>query len=132
MKIIMILFCLIVSVNQLTAKEDSTYTFDMNKYEMKTYYMVFLKSGPNRSQDSTEAMKIQIAHLNNIQKMANEGKLAIAGPFLDNTELRGIFILNVESIEEAEKLVSEDPAVKAGRLTYEIHPWMSAKGSTLP
>lgn len=99
------------------------------KYEMKTYQMVFLYKGPNRNQDSTEAMKIQEAHLANIQRLADEGKLIVAGPFLDDKDLRGIFIFDVETETEVKKLVETDPAIKTGRLKYEIHPWMTAKGT---
>ncbi|MFO7446556.1 MAG: YciI family protein [Ignavibacteriaceae bacterium] len=98
-------------------------------YEMKTYYMVFLKKGQNRSQDSTAAANLQKGHMDNIERLAKEGKLNVAGPFLDDGELRGIFIMDVSSKEEAEELVKTDPAVIAGRLSYEIHPWMTAKGT---
>lgn len=99
------------------------------KYEMKTYQMVFLYKGSNRNQDSSETILLQEAHLANIQRLADEGKLIVAGPFLDDKDLRGIFIFNVESEEEVKKLVETDPAIKAGRLIYEIHPWMTAKGT---
>jgi hypothetical protein len=42
---------------------------------------------------------------------------------LDNTELRGIYVFNVKSIEEAQKLCETDPAIKAGSLEMELHPW---------
>jgi uncharacterized protein len=47
----------------------------------------------------------------------------VAGPFLDNQTIRGIFIFNVESVEEARKIAETDPAVKAGTLVLELHPW---------
>lgn len=101
------------------------------KYEMKTYYMAFLKKGPNRGGDSTEVQKIQAAHLAHINKMVEDKKLVIAGPFLDDGDIRGIFIFNVETMEEAIALTEADPAVQAGRLIMEIHPWWGAKGSCL-
>ena len=92
-------------------------------YGMKKYVMAFLKRGPNRSQDSVTAANLQRAHLQNIERMANEGKLVLAGPFLDNGEIRGIYIFNVETIEEATALTETDPAIQAGRLVMELHPW---------
>ncbi|MFB6341982.1 YciI family protein [Saccharicrinis sp. FJH62] len=92
-------------------------------YGMKQYVMVFLKSGPNRSQSDDEAKAIQRAHLDNIKRLAEKGVLVMAGPFLDNGELRGIYIFNVESIEAARELTETDPAVKSGRLIMELHPW---------
>ena len=99
------------------------------KYEMKTYQMVFLYKGENRNQDSIEAMKIQEGHMANIQRLADEGKLIVAGPFLDDKDLRGIFIFDVETEDEVKQMVETDPAIKSGRLRYEMHPWMTAKGT---
>ncbi len=94
-----------------------------DEYGMKKYVLAFLKAGPNRDQDSTEATKIQRAHLDNISRLAGEGKLVLAGPFLDDGNIRGIYIFNVPTIKEAEQLTQTDPAVKAGRLIMELHPW---------
>jgi len=94
-----------------------------DQYGMKSYVLAFLKSGPNRSQDSTEAARLQRAHLDNIFRLADEGKLALAGPFMDDGDIRGIYIFNVTSIEEAEALTATDPAIQAGRLVMELHPW---------
>ena len=99
---------------------------------MKTYYLVFLLKGPNRSQDSTVSAKIQEAHLAHLTKMYNEGKMAIAGPLLDDQDLRGICVYDVKTLEEAKALAESDPAVKAGRLKVEVHPWMSQRGAKLP
>lgn len=92
-------------------------------YGMRKYVMAFLKIGPNRTTDKDEAAKLQAAHMANIKRLAEEGKLAIAGPFLDDGVLRGIYIFNVETIEEAKKLTETDPAIKAGSLIMELHPW---------
>lgn len=92
-------------------------------YGMKSYVMAFLKAGPNRDQDSTTRAQLQRAHLDNIMRLSNEGKLVLAGPFLDDEEIRGIYIFNVETIEDAENLTNSDPAIKAGSLVMELHPW---------
>ncbi|MCC6461796.1 MAG: hypothetical protein IT260_15075 [Saprospiraceae bacterium] len=92
-------------------------------YGMKAYVMAFLKKGPNRSQDSTTAANLQKAHMENIVRMAESGKLVAAGPFLDNGEVRGIYIFNVATVEEARALTASDPAIQAGRLAMELHPW---------
>jgi uncharacterized protein len=96
---------------------------DADKYGMSKYVMCFLKSGPNGSLSADSAKKIQAAHLKNIERLADEGKIVLAGPFLDNTELEGIFIFNVKTLEEARELTNTDPAVKAGILIMELHPW---------
>jgi uncharacterized protein YciI len=67
----------------------------------------------------------------NIRRLGDEGKLLVAGPFLDDGDLRGIFIFDVPTMEEAKNLCETDPAIKSGRLSYEIHPWMTQKGVCL-
>jgi len=94
-----------------------------DEYGMHQYVIAFLKAGPNRDQDPAAAARLQNAHLANIRRMAKEGKLVLAGPFTDDGDLRGIYIFNVPTVEEARKLTETDPAVKAGRLTLELHPW---------
>lgn len=94
-----------------------------DQYGMRRYVMAFLKSGPNRGQDSTEAAQLQRAHMDNIGRLAEAGKLSLAGPFLDGGDIRGIYIFNVETIEEAKALTETDPAIQAGRLVMELHPW---------
>ena len=104
--------------NESLAKE-----LGADDYGMRKYVMAFLKKGPNRPTDKTRADALQAAHMKNIGRLAKEGKLAIAGPFLDNGEFRGIYIFNVETVEEAKKLTKTDPAIKAGSLVMELHPW---------
>ena len=92
-------------------------------YGMKKYVLAFLKEGPSQLKDSAANMQLQMAHLKNITRLAAEGKLVVAGPFLDNQPLRGIFIFNVATVEEAKKLTETDPAIKAGALIMELHPF---------
>jgi uncharacterized protein YciI len=94
-----------------------------DEYGMHKYVMCFLKTGPNKSLSADSSKKIQAAHLQNIKDLASQGKLVVAGPFMDETELEGIFILNATTVEEAKALVNTDPAVKVGVLIMELHPW---------
>lgn len=100
--------------------------------KMKQYFLVLLKKGENRTQDSITAAKIQEGHMAHINKMHEDGFLALAGPCGGTDYLRGIFVLNVATKEDAENLCKQDPAVKSGRLSYEIHPWWSMPGTSLP
>lgn len=94
-----------------------------DEYGMRHYVMAFLKAGPIRDQNEEDAAAMQKAHLANISRMADEGQLVLAGPFLDDGELRGIYVFNVKTIEEAVALTETDPMIEAGRLEMEMHPW---------
>ena len=99
------------------------------KYEMTTYVVGLLYRGPKSTKESTpETQKIQEGHMANIRKMAAAGKLAVAGPFSDDGDLRGIFIFQNTTVDEARAMCEQDPAVQAGRLRFELHPWFAAKG----
>ncbi|AFK03614.1 YCII-related protein [Emticicia oligotrophica DSM 17448] len=105
---------------------DSVLVAELNpdEYGMKNYVMALLKKGPLRSMiDSVTAINLQKAHMENIGRLADEGKLVVAGPFTDDTDLKGIYIFDVKTIEEAQKLCETDPAIKAGSLMMELHPW---------
>lgn len=97
--------------------------YGADAYGMKTYVMAFLKRGTNDSISSEEAAKLQNAHLKNIRRMADEGKLVLAGPFMDSGDLRGIYIFDVETIEEAEALTNTDPSIQAGVLAMDLKQW---------
>jgi uncharacterized protein len=101
--------------------------------QIRQYWFVMLTKGNNRTQDSATAANIQAGHLANINRLYNEGKLKVAGPFGDDGDWRGIFIFDCASKEEVEKILQTDPAVAAGRLAYDIHPWWTAAtGSFVP
>ncbi|HEU4388836.1 MAG TPA: YciI family protein [Blastocatellia bacterium] len=97
--------------------------------DLAPYYVAFLRRGPQWTPQVTpETTRIQAEHLANIKKLAEAGALVAAGPFLDDGELRGIFIFKVDSLDQAKSLTQSDPAVKAGRLALEIRRWLGPKG----
>ena len=96
--------------------------------EMKRYWLVLLKKGPNRNQDSISAEKIQAAHMANINRLAKDGKLIMAGPIGIEDDLRGIFLMNCADSAEVENFVRTDSAVITGRLIMKYYPWWAGKG----
>jgi uncharacterized protein YciI len=77
---------------------------------------------------SPEATKIQEGHMANINKLAEMGKLVLAGPFYEPQVRRGVFIFKVATLDEAQKLTDTDPAVIAGRLKIELYEWSVPTG----
>jgi uncharacterized protein YciI len=92
---------------------------------MKMYVLCILKTGPKDGEFTGKARDdIFAGHFANIGRLADEGKLAIAGPFEKNDRsYRGLYVFNVPTIAEAEKLVVLDPAVKAGVFVPELTLW---------
>lgn len=94
-----------------------------------TAYLGLLTRGAKWTPEKTPATEeLQRAHIANINRLAETKKLVVAGPFGDNGTLRGIFVFKVASLEEAKELAETDPAVKAGRLAIEMHPWLVPEG----
>ncbi len=100
-------------------------------YGMKTFVIAFLKKGPNRDLPKEESDKLQSAHMENINKLAEDGKLVLAGPFYGEGDLRGIYVFDVDSIEKAEALTKTDPAIQAGSLVMELHKWYGSAATVM-
>jgi uncharacterized protein YciI len=96
-----------------------------DQYGMKPYTIVMLTTGSTKMDDKAKVGELMKGHMANIGKLANEGKIVVAGPFLEKNKenYRGMFIFNTKSKEEAEQWVKTDPAVQAGIFSYEIFPW---------
>ena len=131
MKILLLLpaFLLMTLFQGLSQQKNPHYNSELAKklgadeIGMRIYVIAFLKSGPVKITDSLKRAELQKAHLQNITRMSAAGKLLMAGPFLDNQPMRGIYIFDVASVDEARELTATDPAVKAGTLIMELHPW---------
>lgn len=121
--------------DELTTKGFQTFDYLDPKTQdtilMQQYFMVFLKSGPIRSQNEEEAAKLQEEHLAHLARMYDEGYADLIGPFGDDGNIRGIVVYNVPTLKMADSLAKLDPMVKAGRLEVEVHPWWSGKGYSL-
>jgi uncharacterized protein YciI len=132
------LLTLALLITQTSFAQDSTAssqpeTFDMEwggqQITMQKYFIVFLKSGPNRSQTEEEAMKLQEQHLAYLGGLYEKGIINLNGPTGGEGDIRGFSVYNVATKEEALEYAKNDPMVKAKRLAVEVHPWWLAKGS---
>jgi uncharacterized protein YciI len=89
--------------------------------QAKSFTFVFLNNKPDKEVLSKEKSdSIMQGHMDNIGRLAKEGKLLAAGPFEGGG---GIFILNTTSGDEANQWLSTDPGVKAKRWNVEVLPY---------
>jgi len=96
-----------------------------DQYGMKPYYLVILKKGKTEITDKAKKSDLMKGHMDNINKLAKDGKLIVAGPMLEKNQndYSGIFILDAKTKEAAENLVLTDPSVKAGIFDVELYKW---------
>ena len=101
-------------------------------YGMRSYVLVILRTGPTRVADPEERKAMFAGHMANIQRLAREGKLAVAGPFGDDTgDWRGLFVFAVGSIDEARALVATDPVIIKGEMVADYHKWYGSAATML-
>ncbi|MFD2202840.1 YciI family protein [Shivajiella indica] len=125
-----IILWMVISINFVFAQSAADYDAELaqklgaDDYGMKTYVMAFLLTGDRASEyTQEERAEIQKGHMANINRLAEMGKLILAGPFINGGEKRGIFIFDVSTKAEAEELTNTDPAVQAGVLKMELVEW---------
>jgi uncharacterized protein YciI len=121
-------FLLAASLSGQTANPnyDSTLVNKLgaDAYGMKTYVFVILKTGENLSSDRNLIDSCFTGHLENINRLAGLRQLIVTGPFGNNeNDFRGLFILNVATLEDAWSLLGTDPAIQAGLLKPELYLW---------
>lgn len=110
--------------NTATFDEKLAKSLNADEYGMKKYVFCLLKTGTNTTATKEETQKLFEGHMANISKLAVEGKLVVAGPFMKNDKnYRGIYIFNASSIEEAKTFVETDPAVQSKLLEAELTLW---------
>ncbi|MEP7212353.1 MAG: YciI family protein [Acidobacteriota bacterium] len=96
---------------------------------MRNYVLAILRTGPANITDKDVRAKLFQGHFAMINRLAGEGKLSVAGPLDDpKGEYRGIYVFNVATVEEAQKLTETDPSIKAGIFRVEFIKWYASAG----
>jgi uncharacterized protein YciI len=99
---------------------------------MRRYVLVILKTGPTRMPDGEARDAMFAGHMANISRLAKEGKLALAGPFMqDPAAWRGLFVLAVDDIDEAKAVVATDPVIIHGEMVADYHAWYGSAAAML-
>jgi uncharacterized protein YciI len=110
--------------------EDGYLTPTWSTTDLEQLYFGFLVKGPKWSAEKTpESDEIQKQHMAHLNKSWEAGKLRLAGPIENGGDVRGIVIYRTASMAEAVEWASADPAVKAGRLAVDLHPWFVPRGT---
>lgn len=97
--------------------------------QSRQYCLMILKAGPNRHEEGAE--KIIWEHGRSIYALRAEGIMPMVCPISDGSDVEGVGIFNA-SVEEVNKIMDEDPGVKAGVFVYETHVCRGYPGSSLP
>jgi uncharacterized protein YciI len=131
-KTLILSFSLTLAASQVYAQREFKTQEGDTTYVMKRYVFMLLNKGPKQDQDSITLKKMMEGHMKHINDMAATGKLVVAGPFENGGKYRGILIFDVDSISEALRMESADPAVVGQRFEMEAIYWWAAKGTKLP
>jgi uncharacterized protein YciI len=102
------------------------------KIEMGTFYLCLLVKPPKWTGQSAETQQLFQAHTKHVLSLIAGGKASIAGPFVDDSRIAGVFVLNASSPEEARAWEEADPLVKTGGFSVEVLKWWAAKGVMKP
>jgi hypothetical protein len=97
--------------------------------QSKTYTAMLLRVTEKASQPDSGHVVWEHGRRN--FALRREGTLPIICPATDDTDWAGIGIFNA-SPEEVDRIMQEDPGVKAGLFTYELHPVLGFPASALP
>jgi uncharacterized protein YciI len=90
---------------------------------LKPYFLGLLRRGPRWNEiEGAEAAELLPRHLAYLREQSEAGHYLAAGPVLDETDLAGALLIAAETIEAALALAQNDPGVRAGRLSVEVHP----------
>jgi len=99
---------------------------------MRQYVLVILKTGPTPVPKGEKRDAMFVGHFANMNRLAKEGKLILAGPFGDNAQgWRGLFLFAVPTVEEARALTATDPVIVNGEMVAEFYPWYGSAAAML-
>ena len=84
-------------------------------------YLIRLREQRTLIDPTEDEQEILADHFDYLKSAAGQGKVLLAGPCTDAAF--GITIFTATSTEEANTFMNNDPAVKEGIMTAELHPF---------
>lgn len=91
---------------------------------VRDYVFVFITTGPLRTPTPEQSQEAMRGHFANMQRLADEGKLLIAGPFADprpTPDHRGLFVMDETEVAKGLELANTDPAAVMGVFVMSAH-----------
>jgi uncharacterized protein YciI len=132
-KIVALIFIALIGISSQPAfAADSGYDAALaakvgaDEHGMRQYVLVILKTGPKPMPAGEERKQMFAGHFANMERLANEGKLVLAGPFDGVDGWRGMFVFAVKDIEEARQLTATDPVIVNGEMVAEYHKYFGS------
>lgn len=132
-KLYLFVACVLV-VGSVWAQRGNVEAESDTSYVAKRYVLVLLEKGP-RAQDLPDAQtaaRISESHQAYLDKLNLQGFLIVAGPIDEGGNYRSLLLFDLNSIDDALKLMKFDPAVKYGALKPRAMYWWGAQGMELP
>ncbi len=90
---------------------------------LKRYFVVFAVKNA-KSEAAHHNPEMMKGHLEFLHAQNDAGKLMVAGPFVDEGKVGGIFIMEAASADQVKQILNGDPVVSSGFVDVEIHPAM--------
>jgi hypothetical protein len=97
--------------------------------QTKSYTVIILRKTEKYKEPGME--RVVWEHGRRNFQLREEGLLAIVCPVRDESDISGIGIFNAPP-EEVKRIYEDDPGVKAGIFTFEVHPCSGFPGDSLP
>jgi len=94
----------------------------------KPYTLVILRKTPKSEERGAD--KIVWEHGRRNFELRSDGKLCVACPVRDESDVSGIGIFSTD-VNATREIMDEDPGVKAGIFVYEVHATRSFPGDAL-
>lgn len=127
---ILFITLLFISLSSLGQTKNANYDEKLAKelhaddLGMKMYVLVILKTGSNKETNKAVRDSLFRGHFANINRLVALKKMVVAGPLEKNEQTyRGIFILDVSTLEEAKKLLADDPTIRQKIFDAELYEW---------
>jgi uncharacterized protein YciI len=100
--------------------------------DLEAFELVILRRPATRPDcDEQTAQRLQDEHQAYLTWLHEAGHTVASGPLgdQDDESLRGLVFYRTGSLDEARRLASADPAVRAGRLATEVMTWCCMPGT---